>query len=118
MLTTNRYFDLIGIASPIDGGANGTLAIVRSCPSLAFKKTARKIGVPALAAERFRNGSRFERLQGFCCRRQQGPWQGLRKGLGRRRRPRLPLFAQRGRAQAGGGGDWRHGLCRRRRFAA
>src|SRR6202030_1702533 len=38
MLTTNRYFDLIGIASPIDGGAKGPLAIVRSCPSLVFRK--------------------------------------------------------------------------------
>src|SRR5580700_4648406 len=52
MLTTNIYFDLIGIVSPIDGGAKGTLAIVRSCPSLALKKTARKNGVPAVAAER------------------------------------------------------------------
>src|ERR1700688_2281671 len=52
MLTTNRYFDLIGIAYPVDGGAKGTLAIVRSCPSLAFKKTARRIEVPASAAER------------------------------------------------------------------
>src|SRR5580693_3352274 len=107
MLTTNRYFDLIGIVSPIDGGAKGTLAIARSCPSLALKNTARKIGVPGSAAERFFHGSRLERLQGFCRWCQQGPWQGLRQGLGRRRRPRLPLLAQRGRAHASGSGDRR-----------
>src|SRR5580704_10859903 len=103
MLTTNRYFDLIGIASPVDSGAKGPLAIVRSCPSLAPEKTARMIGVPAAAAEGLPHGSRFERLQGIHCRRQQGPWQGLRKSHGRRRRPRLHLFAQWRGAQAGGG---------------
>src|ERR1700682_1269117 len=118
MLTTNRYFDLIGIASPVDGGAKGTLAIVRSCPSLALKKTAGKIGVPPSAAERFPDGSRIERLQGLCCRRQQGARQGLRQSFGRRRRPRLHLFAQRGGAQADGGGDRRRRLCRRRPVAA
>src|SRR4029077_19984832 len=105
MLTMNRYFDLIGIASPVDCGAKAALAIVRSCPSLAFEKTARMIGAPASAAERFPDGSRFERLQGVHCRRQPAPWQGLRQGPGRRKRPRLHLFAQRRGAQANGGGD-------------
>src|SRR4029077_19055664 len=113
MLTTNRYFDLIGIASPIDGGAKGTLAIVPSCPSLAPKKTARETGVPAAAAEGLPHGSRFERLQGVHCRRQQGPWQGLRKGLGGRRCPRFRLLAQWRGSQAGGRGAWRHRLCPR-----
>src|ERR1700693_3729934 len=108
MLTTNRYFDLIGIASPVDGSAKGPLAIVRSWPSLAPEKTAIKIGVPASAAERFPNGSRFERLQGVHCRRQQGTRQSLRQSLVRRRRSRLSLFAQRRRSQARGNGDWRH----------
>src|SRR5580704_8582537 len=118
MLTTNRYFDLIGIASPIDGSAKGTLAIVRSCPSLAFKKTARKVGAPAPAAGRLPHGSRFAKLQGLYCRRQQGTRQGLRQSLGRRRRPCLHLFAQRRRAQADGGGGWRRRFFRRRRVAA
>src|SRR5580658_5172037 len=118
MLTTNRYLDLIGIASPVVGGAKGPLAIVRSCPSLAPEKTARMIGVAASAAERFPHGSRFARLQGVHCRRQQGTRQGLRKGFGRRRRPRLYLLAQWRGAQAGGGRDWRHRFFRRRRVAA
>src|SRR5580704_15439322 len=75
MLTTNRYFDLIGIASPIDGGANGTLAIVRSCPSLAFKKAARKIGVPASAAKGFPMDLGLKDCKAFVA--------GASKGLGK-----------------------------------
>jgi len=81
------------------------IAIVRSCLSLAPERTARKIGVPAAAAERLPNGSRFEDCKAFVA----GASKGLGKAaqsLGRRRRSSSSVRAM-CRAQAGGGGDWR-----------